>query len=364
MNGSHWSRNGLVLVCLIGITMIPGRPAGAQTPGQHAGQVPVQAYPLPPAARPTLPILPPRAGLTPYRGVAGGGGGAGGTYDYVYAAVHDQGDELLGATLQPVGETLRAHLDIPAGQGLLVTSLRGDGPSAQAGLKPNDVLLSLADKPLAAPGDLAKQLKAAGEAPVPLKLLRGGKPLTIQVRPVYRVTLGPAPEQKTEYFIGVALAPVDDALRAQLGLSAGQGVVVSEVIGGSPAEKTGVKKHDVVLEYGGKAIDGPEALAREVQAGRDTPTVLKVLRGGKGLSLPITAGVRKVEAPVSSSEYALYTLGQRVHDDLRFPAAYLPPGSEDLQQKLDRLEKELKALRAALDKLSDALKAEKDKKPE
>ena len=34
---------------------------------------------------------------------------------------------MLGANLQPVGEALRAQLDLPAGQGLVVEGLRGDG---------------------------------------------------------------------------------------------------------------------------------------------------------------------------------------------------------------------------------------------
>src|SRR5439155_18219225 len=127
---------------------------------------------------------------------------------------------------------------------------RGDGASAQAGLKQNDVLLSLGGQPLAAADDLTKQLKAAGEAAAPLKVLRAGKPITIQVRPIYRVTLAPVAEQKTEYYIGVSIDAPDDAVRAQLALPNGQGVVVSEVVSGSPAEKAGVKKHDVVLELG------------------------------------------------------------------------------------------------------------------
>src|SRR5260221_1738331 len=62
----------------------------------------------------------------------------------------EQGDENLGATLQPISDALRAQLDLPSGQCLLVASLRADGPGALAGLKRDDILLSLADKPLAA----------------------------------------------------------------------------------------------------------------------------------------------------------------------------------------------------------------------
>src|SRR5262245_977244 len=153
------------------------------------------------------------------------------------ARLIEQGDGILGATLQPVGDVLRAQLNLPPGQGLLVASLRADGPSFQAGLTQNDILLSLAGQPLTSADDLTKQLKAAGDSAVPLKLHRGGKPTTIMVRPISRVTIGPAVEKKTEYFIGVSLEPVYDALRAQLSLGADRGVVISDVTADSPAEK-------------------------------------------------------------------------------------------------------------------------------
>src|SRR5262249_51279911 len=146
--------------------------------------------------------------------------------DVLVGRLHDPTDEMLGATLQPVNDVLRAQLGIPAGRGLLVTFVRGDGASAQAGLRQNDILLALAERPLASPADLNKELKAAGESAVPLRILRAGKSMTLQVRPSYRVTIGPAAAQKTEYYIGVSLGTVEDALRAQLALPSGQGVVV------------------------------------------------------------------------------------------------------------------------------------------
>src|SRR5438874_6313128 len=88
--------------------------------------------------------------------------------DWRIAALWDSADDMLGANLQPVGEALRAQLDLPAGQGLVVEGLRGDGACAWAGLQQNDILLSVADKPLGTVGDLIKQLKAAGDSPVAL----------------------------------------------------------------------------------------------------------------------------------------------------------------------------------------------------
>ena len=100
------------------------------------------------------------------------------------AAGRDPADSALGASLEPVDEGLRAQLGLDGKTGLVVSALAEGGPAAASGLKQNDILLTLADAPLAKADDLAKQLKAAGEKDVPLKLLRAGKPLTLRVRPV------------------------------------------------------------------------------------------------------------------------------------------------------------------------------------
>jgi membrane-associated protease RseP (regulator of RpoE activity) len=282
--------------------------------------------------------------------------------DFLVAELQNPMDELLGATLQPVGDTLRAQVDIPAGQGLLVTDVRAEGASARAGLKQNDILLSLADKPLASADDVTKQLKAAGEAPVALKILRRGKAITIQVRPIYRVTIGPVTEHKAEYYIGISVNAADDAIRAQLGLPAGQGVVVGEVVGGSPAEKAGIKKHDIVLELNGKPLDKPETLAHQVQAAKDHPITLRLLRAGKPVVITVTAAMRKMEARTSQeASVVLWLAGQPnlASRAVRSRNVWWQPQSDDLRHRLELVEKELNAVRAALDKINETLKAEK-----
>ena len=216
-------------------------------------------------------------------------------------AVRDPGNEILGATLTTLSDALRAQLNVPAGQGILVESLRGDGPSAQAGLKRYDVLLTLADKPLATAEDLTKQLKAAGEAPVTLTLLRAGTQIAIQVRPVYRVTLGRVGETRKEYFIGIALGGLDDVFGSSAFLAlADQGVIITNVTKNSPAEEAGNRAIDIVLEFGGKSVDAPDKLSAQVQAGQGKPTTIKLLRAGKPLNIAITAAMRDVDQPVES----------------------------------------------------------------
>lgn len=352
MSESRWSRKVLLLAALTGTPLLAAYPVPAQDPATPKPDGQGVRY------RPLFV-----ADIADWDG-------DGAPDKWVVASLRDPADELLGATLQPVGDALRAQLELRAGQGLLVASLRADGPSAQAGLKQNDILLTLGDKQLASADDLTRHLKAAGESPVPLKLLRAGKPVTVQVRPSYHVTLGPVAEPKTEYYIGVSLDPADDALRAQLGLPPGQGVLITDVVAGSPAEKAGVHKHDVVLELAGKPVANPEELARQVQAARDTPTTLRLLRAGKPMTLQVTGAVRKAEATTpQEAAFRLYAAdlqpwilanGTRMRGDVPVKVWAAPAdGTDDLRQRLDHLEKELKALREALDKLNETLKGTK-----
>jgi C-terminal processing protease CtpA/Prc len=270
--------------------------------------------------------------------------------------VRDPQQELLGATLAPLSDALRAQLNVAAGQGLVVASLRNDGPSAQAGLKLHDVLLTLADKFLASADDLSKQLKAAGESPVTLKLLRAGKPIEIQVRPIYRVTLGPVSEEKKKYFLGISLSGLDEDLRSQLGVPVGQGVIITDVNKKSPAEAAGLKVHDVVLELGGKVIDTPEKLATLVQAGQDKPQAIKLLRAGNPLSINVTAETRIAEniAGVYAGDMRIRILNladaeQEVAKERALTTRFKRESEVESLKKIDDLQRQVRSLREALD---------------
>ncbi len=75
--------------------------------------------------------------------------------------------------------------------------------------------------------------------------------------------LPPEPEKSADF------EPVSDALRAQLGLPEGQGVVVARD-GAAP----GLKKHDVLLEIDGRPV-GTAAEARKAASGASAFTLLR-----------------------------------------------------------------------------------------
>ena len=194
-------------------------------------------------------------------------------------------ETVFGLGLADADDALRAQLEIPHGQGVLVVSVKGGGLADQAGLRVNDIMLSLGDQPAKSAEQVRNTLlRLGGEAPQ-VKLIRQGKPTQLSVA-------GPkhgASFERFDYFIGVPVSPVDAALRAHLpSLSADSGLVANDVVEGSPAQKAGVRKNDILVALGGKALKDSAALIEQVKASEGKPVPLELLRAGKPMTIQVT----------------------------------------------------------------------------
>lgn len=92
----------------------------------------------------------------------------------------------IGIDGTPVDDALRSQLELPQGQGLLINQVVDDSPAARAGLKQHDVLILCQDASIAQIADLAKILDEKKETLLPLKLVRAGKRIIIEVTPQRR----------------------------------------------------------------------------------------------------------------------------------------------------------------------------------
>lgn len=81
-------------------------------------------------------------------------------------------------------EVLRAQLNLPEGQGLIVRDVVPDSPAAKAGLQRHDVLVASGDEPLGEVHELVALVQSG--KPLGLQVLRGGKKITIEVQPAER----------------------------------------------------------------------------------------------------------------------------------------------------------------------------------
>ncbi len=92
----------------------------------------------------------------------------------------------IGVSVTPLEPALRAQLQIPANQGLIATSVMDDSPAAKAGLKVNDILLSINGKGLLEQTELATLVQKNGEKPIVVEIVREGSRQTIVVTPERR----------------------------------------------------------------------------------------------------------------------------------------------------------------------------------
>jgi hypothetical protein len=81
--------------------------------------------------------------------------------------------------------------------------------------------------------------------------------------------------------LGVVVERVSSAIADQLGLGTDEGLVITDVKPSSPAERAGLRKHDILLQVNGKALSGPDELRRDVEAGLKAGMDLDILRRGK-----------------------------------------------------------------------------------
>ena len=95
----------------------------------------------------------------------------------------------------------------------------------------------------------------------------------------------------TRAFLGVFMKELDPATAEALGVPSDAGVLVADVIDGSPAAKAGVKSGDVVTALDGKAVTDSRQLSRLVERLEIGETVpLNVLRDGGRRTLDLVAG--------------------------------------------------------------------------
>lgn len=106
-----------------------------------------------------------------------------------------------------------------------------------------------------------------------------------------------APEAGPTYWIGLAGGEVSVELRTHLGLKDG-GVIVREIVPGSPAEKAGLEQHDILLRANGRPVTDLKVLVEEValvgpSGGQVT---LDLIRAGKQETL----WVKPIERPADA----------------------------------------------------------------
>ncbi|UCF33219.1 MAG: PDZ domain-containing protein [Phycisphaerales bacterium] len=113
-----------------------------------------------------------------------------------------------------------------------------------------------------------------------------------QAKTIVKVVAGEEGEEESGW-LGVMVTNVPEALATQFDLE-GVGVIVTNVVEGSPAEKAGMEQHDVIIEVDGKEVKADvQDLVKKIKSFEPGETVkVKILRAGEGMILKATLGSR------------------------------------------------------------------------
>jgi len=106
-------------------------------------------------------------------------------------------------------------------------------------------------------------------------------------------------------WLGVVIQPVTPAIARAMGLDKPRGALIGDVTPGSPAEKAGLRRGDIVLAFNGQAIEETRELSLKVaMQAPGSSARLSVHRDGRVIEVSVVLGEQPAEggAPLSGRE--------------------------------------------------------------
>jgi serine protease Do len=104
-------------------------------------------------------------------------------------------------------------------------------------------------------------------------------------------------------WLGVTIQDITPELSQKFGLKDSKGALVGDISKGSPAEKSGMLRGDVILEFNGKEVKSVGSLRNMVSQSKVGSQVkLKILRGGKEYQMTVTIAELPKEVAGSPTE--------------------------------------------------------------
>jgi serine protease Do len=183
-------------------------------------------------------------------------------------------------TLQPIDNDLANFYKLDKVQGALVTDVIKDSPADQGGLKQEDIILNYNNLPVE---NLSAFRNAVSLMPpgskLTLKVNRDGKIVTVHVTisvmpddPVVASTL----TQK----LGIQVQTLTPEKAQQYNLNIEKGVVITQVLPGSPAAEASLKPGGLIVEINRKSVSNLDEFYAALQdAFKEKRVLLKIRQG-------------------------------------------------------------------------------------
>ena len=195
----------------------------------------------------------------------------------------------LGVGIQNLTPELAAYYGVEEAKGVLVVKVYPDDPADKAGIRENDIIVAVGDKPVEDSRELSRLIAAlpVGEK-VKVRLIRDGKAKTVRVtlakREDEKIAMREGPEGADGDRLGMRLGTVDEATARRFGFEPVEpGALVTAVDPDGKAAKAGIRPGDLIKELNHKAVDSPGGFAEAVEKlDPNAPLELLIKRPGAG----------------------------------------------------------------------------------
>lgn len=232
-----------------------------------------------------------------------------------YTVLFDgDGSGWLGVTVNEVTADRVKELKLPAERGVYVAEVSSDSPAAKAGFKAGDVITEFNGTRIEGTEQFSRLVREtpAGRT-VQLTVWRDGRAQTLSAElsnRTARVQTFAAPNlvmprieglfATTRPVLGVSTQDVDGQLGKYFSVPDDEGVLITEVNSGSPAEKAGLKAGDVIVKVAGDRVRNSAELRQKLAEKREQKSIaIGVIR--KGAETTINVEPEQPKPPVRRS---------------------------------------------------------------
>ena len=225
-----------------------------------------------------------------------------------YVRPSDDGKPWLGVKVRELSDNRLDDLNLDFG--LEVLRVYADSPAEEAGLQEGDILLRLNGKALEDSEDLIESVERADiDDRVNISYLRDGEQKdtdAVLTEKTFKFSTKHFswhyPAKKYHYsfrdknvaWLGVSTSRLTSQLRDYFDVEGRYGVLVTEVVDDSPAEKYGLKAGDIIVAVDNRDIYDPRDLSKVIHHyDPDEKVSIHVIRDKREKTIEVTLGQRK-----------------------------------------------------------------------
>ena len=286
--------------------------------------------------------------------------------------VWTSGSAFLGVTIAEVTPERARELKLPADSGALVVEVEKDSPAAKAGVEKDDVIVEFDGERVRSAAELRRLVRETpADRSVAIKVIRNGQPRTLTAKlesgkhefsfamPPMKVPNIRIPEFNFHFSAGPpVLGITGDTLTSQLAryfdVKQGKGVLVSEVMVGSAAEKAGLKAGDVITALDSKPVGSVEelreALDKIVPKEGKGKASLTIVRNHQQMTVPVELEPVEPRAPRRMAQVEVLGMNpadlDRMKAEIQSQAEEARRAAEKVRQEWEMNRPEVERLRA------------------